>query len=141
MCVLPITVVALATTPWIVRHLNVTESFDRIVLPGLCQGDWTVSPPCRSSVGPKDLRGLPDYFDAKSGPPADYGKFDITILAEINHAPQLTLDDILTKARKASTDGADIIDLGCNPVATWETHRCHSVRRSATPACASPSIR
>src|SRR4051812_10737032 len=37
--VLPITVAALATTPWIVRHLSVPTGVSRIVLPGLCQGD------------------------------------------------------------------------------------------------------
>ncbi len=118
--VLPITVAALATTPWIVRHLNVAETFDRIVLPGLCQGELNVFAALPVERGPKDLSGLPDYFDAKNTPPADYGKFDISILAEINHAPQLSLDDILRKARKASADGADIIDLGCNPGGTWE---------------------
>jgi dihydropteroate synthase-like protein len=118
--VLPITVAALATTPWIVRHLSVVETFDRVVLPGLCQGELDVFAPLPVERGPKDLRGLPDYFDARSTPPTDYGKFDISILAEINHAPQLTLDDILAMARKASADGADIIDLGCDPGSTWE---------------------
>src|SRR5262245_66675235 len=37
--VLPITVVALATTPWIARHLAVPGGIDRVVLPGLCLGE------------------------------------------------------------------------------------------------------
>src|SRR5207245_7518167 len=37
--VLPITVVALATTPWIARHLILSRSYDRIVIPGVCQGE------------------------------------------------------------------------------------------------------
>jgi len=71
--------------------------------------------------GPKDLRDLPDYFNSKNTPPADYGKYDIAILAEINHAPQLPLDEIIAQARKAHEDGADIIDLGCDPGTTWAT--------------------
>ena len=37
--VLPITVAALAATPWIARHLSVPDGVDRVVLPGLCAGD------------------------------------------------------------------------------------------------------
>ncbi len=37
--VLPITVVALATTPWIARHYSPPAGLDRAVLPGLCAGD------------------------------------------------------------------------------------------------------
>ena len=37
--VLPITVAALATTPWIARHLHVPRRLDRVILPGLCRGD------------------------------------------------------------------------------------------------------
>src|SRR6266852_2480303 len=37
--VLPITVAALATTPWVAKHLTVPENIDRILLPGLCAGD------------------------------------------------------------------------------------------------------
>ena len=37
--VLPITVAALATTGWIARHLQVPAGVERVILPGLCQGD------------------------------------------------------------------------------------------------------
>ena len=37
--VLPITVAALATTPWIATHFTPERNFDRIILPGLCNGD------------------------------------------------------------------------------------------------------
>src|SRR5436190_21299268 len=37
--VLPITVVSLATTPWIARHLSVPAGVERVILPGLCAGD------------------------------------------------------------------------------------------------------
>src|SRR5689334_20262207 len=115
--VLPISVVALATTPWIARHLAVPNGIDRVILPGLCNGALEpVSSSSGSAVerGPDDLRDLPDYFRA----PAtllDYGAYDIEIIAEINHAPRLNLDDILMQARKFAADGADVIDLGCDP--------------------------
>src|SRR6202011_5216223 len=89
--VLPITVAALAATPWVARHLCVPGDVDRVVLPGLCAGDLgpvqalTAAPVER---GPKDLRDLPDFFRAPKAA-ADYGAYDIAILAEINHAPRL----------------------------------------------------
>src|SRR5207249_3273404 len=64
-------------------------------------------------------RDLPDYFGARDESAADYGAYDIEILAEINHAPRMTLDEIVAKARKAHADGADLIDLGCDPGSRW----------------------
>src|SRR5207245_1523105 len=40
--VLPITVAALATTPWIARHLSIPEGIARVLLPGLCAGTLDV---------------------------------------------------------------------------------------------------
>lgn len=119
--ILPITVVALATTPWIARHLTAVEGYDRIVLPGLCQGELAVFGNLPVERGPADLRELPEYFGSKNMPSAPYGAHDIAILAEINHAPRLRLDELLTKARQAHADGADVIDLGCDPGTTWNT--------------------
>jgi dihydropteroate synthase-like protein len=122
--VLPITVVALATIPWVATHLHIPPGVDRIVLPGLCLGELSSLANLVGSVpierGPKDLRDLPEYLGSAKAPRADYGKYDIAILAEINHAPRLTLAQILTKACQARTDGADVIDLGCDPDMTWE---------------------
>jgi dihydropteroate synthase-like protein len=120
--VLPITVVALATTPWIARHLEATAGIDRVILPGLCRGDLE---PVRTAVGievergPADLRDLPEHFRAGRQPLQDYGAYDIAILAEINHAPQLGLPDLLAQARELRGAGADLIDVGCDPGATW----------------------
>src|SRR5262245_6373118 len=63
--VLPITVAALATTPWIARHLGVAPGIDRILLPGSCAGE--LEPLARQfgvpvERGPKDLRDLPEFF-------------------------------------------------------------------------------
>src|SRR5438046_225574 len=66
--VLPISVIALATVSWIIRHLIVPSGIDRIILPGLCSGDLD---PLRKKAGvnveqgPKDLRDLPSHFGEK----------------------------------------------------------------------------
>jgi dihydropteroate synthase len=120
--VLPITVVALATTPWIARHLAAPAGVDRVILPGLCNGDLEpVAAAVSTAVerGPADLRDLPDFFRAAPAARADYGAYDIEILAEINHAPRLPLEAIVQQARKYAADGADVIDLGCDPGSTW----------------------
>jgi dihydropteroate synthase-like protein len=121
--VLPISVVALAPTEWIARHLMPPSGVDRVVLPGLCSGDLAVLgaawPGVEIQRGPKDLLDLPDFFGMPHTRPDGYGDHDIEILAEINHAPRLPLADILTKARQAKADGADVIDLGCDPGGPW----------------------
>ena len=68
--VLPITVAALATTPWIARHYTPPPGVDRIVLPGLCNGELNVLRQAWGEIaiekGPADLRDLPDYFGAEA---------------------------------------------------------------------------
>jgi dihydropteroate synthase-like protein len=119
--VLPITVVALATTPWIARHLTVPSGIDRVILPGLCLGDLepvrTLAP--RVERGPADLRDLPEFFGAAAEARSGYGAYDIAILAEINHASRLKREDILRQAQALHADGADLIDVGCDPGSTW----------------------
>jgi dihydropteroate synthase len=120
--VLPITVAALAATPWIARHLHVPEGMSRILLPGLSAGDLapvqslTAAPVER---GPKDLRDLPDFFNASKPSDTGYGAYDIAIIAEINHAPRLTRAELLAQARALRADGADLIDVGCDPGDAW----------------------
>lgn len=121
--VLPITVAALMTTNWVSRHLPpLPPNLDRVILPGFCRGEVeevaraTGAPTVR---GPIDLRDLPEFFGKKSGPPPGYGMFDIAILAEVNHAPQKSLDAILAEARRYRDSGADLIDLGCDPGSAW----------------------
>ncbi|MFO0841931.1 MAG: DUF6513 domain-containing protein [Gemmataceae bacterium] len=120
--VLPITVVALATTPWIARHLSVPAGVDRVVLPGLCRGDLAAMAAATAAPverGPADLRDLPDYLIGKATTRGDYGAHDIAILAEINHAPQLACQELLRQARSLRDEGADVIDVGCDPGSTW----------------------
>ncbi len=120
--VLPITVAALMTPRWIARHLSVPRGVTRVMIPGYCDGDLG---PLAEKVllpverGPRDLRLLPEYFGQKSDR-SDYGEYDIEILAEINHAPRLSLSQILRRARRYADEGADVIDLGCQPRQTWQ---------------------
>jgi dihydropteroate synthase-like protein len=120
--VLPITVVALATTPWIARHWTLPPGIDRVILPGLCAGELA---PLEQQAGvpvvrgPGDLRDLPGFFGAKVPRGDDYGTWDIAILAEINSAPRLPLAELLARAHALRQEGADLIDLGCDPGSTW----------------------
>jgi dihydropteroate synthase len=120
--VLPITVVALATTSWIARHLTIPTGVERVILPGLCPGDLEAVR-ARAGLpverGPADLCDLPDFFRAARAPRADYGAHDIAILAEINHAHRLSRDELLSQARALHADGADLIDVGCDPGSAW----------------------
>jgi dihydropteroate synthase len=120
--VLPITVAALATTPWIARHLAVPAGVQRVILPGLCQGDVAevrTAAGVPVERGPADLRDLPDFFRVASAESAGYGAFDIEILAEINHAPRLKRAEIVAQARRYRDSGADVVDVGCDPGSTW----------------------
>lgn len=115
--VLKITVAALMTTPWIARFLRVPPGTDLILIPGLCEGDTAVIAD-RFGVpvekGPKDLREIPVHF-GRAATEARYGAYDIEILAEINNAPRLSLEEVLRAADSFRQSGADIIDLGCTP--------------------------
>ena len=118
--VLGITVAALMTTEWVARRLHVPPGSNRLILPGYCLGDLAcVKQAAGVTVerGPKDLRGLPRWFGQQ--PIHDYGAYDIEILAEINHAPRLEMADILRQAKELAAQGADLIDVGCDPGDTW----------------------
>ena len=69
-------------------------------------------------IGPKDLRRLPEFFGRKSDDHT-YGKWDIEIIAEINHAPRLDQKTALAMAQKMRDDGATMIDVGCEPNSCW----------------------
>ncbi len=119
--VLPITVAALMTPEWIARHVSPAPMATRVLLPGYCGGDLDVveqaaGVPVR--LGPRDLRRLPDFFGRRP-PPDDYGRYDMEIIAEINHCPRMRLDRIRVLARQLADDGADVIDVGCDPSGPW----------------------
>jgi dihydropteroate synthase-like protein len=119
--VLGITVAALMTTDWIAPRMRVPPGTSRVLLPGYCQGELAVVERAAGvpvERGPRDLRRLPEFFGQESVA-SDYGAFDIEILAEINHAPRLSQSDILAQAKKLKADGADVIDVGCEPGQPW----------------------
>lgn len=135
--VLPITVVALASTEWIARHLHTPPGVQKIVLPGLCVGELSALTAATGLLverGPEDLRDLPDYFGYGGGPPADYGRYDIAILAEINHAPRLDRQQLLAEAVALREAGADLIDVGCDPGPAWSDVG-DAVKACATRGC------
>ena len=120
--VLPITVAALMTPEWIARNITPDEQATLVILPGYCSGD--VQPVAAATglpieIGPRDLRRLPEHFGLERSTPQDFGTHDIEIIAEINHAPQLSESDILQTAHSLRQAGADVIDIGCDPGGTW----------------------
>jgi dihydropteroate synthase-like protein len=121
--VLPITVAALMTPAWIAKKLKVPNGIDRVIVPGYCQKDLSpliATLPCPVEAGPRDLRKLRQHFGLDYQPPHNYGESTIEIIAEINHAPRLTLPEIITTAKQLASDGADIVDVGCDPGSTWQ---------------------
>ena len=119
--VLPITVAALMSPEWIAKHIQAPAWATRVLIPGYCSGDLrpleaAVALPIE--VGPRDLRQLPIYF-SREPIPLRYGECDLQILAEINHCPQLSWDEIQQQAAALRHAGADIIDIGCEPGRPW----------------------
>ena len=120
--VLNVSVAALLTTAIIARRLTVDSVIDRAILPGWCQGELE---PLRRQFGipfergPKNIHDLPQFFGRQGRNPVDLSRFDIEILAEINHVPRLTEAEIFQIAEKYRADGADVIDLGCEPGVEW----------------------
>lgn len=120
--VLGISVAALMHAEWVRRKLEVPPNVDRVILPGWCQGDiadlgrgWGKP----AVLGPKDLQDLPEFFGRQDKPPPDLSRYQIEILAEINHAPRLSEAEVLRQAESFRASGADVIDLGCIPGESW----------------------
>ena len=114
---LGVSVAALMTPELIMRRLADKGDADKIMLPGLCRGDLS---PLEAKYGvpvergPEDLKDLPRYF-GQDGRKSDLSRYDVRIFAEIVDAPQLSLEDILSRAALYKKQGADVIDLGCLP--------------------------
>lgn len=120
--VLPITVAALMSPAWLAKHLVVPQHCDRIIIPGYCDGNLQpIEIVCGLpvEVGPRNLRDLPEWFGG-TATPVSLEKFTIEIIAEINNAPRLDVDDIIQTAIRLRSDGADVIDIGCLPGMIWK---------------------
>ncbi|MCG8649396.1 MAG: DUF6513 domain-containing protein, partial [Pirellulales bacterium] len=120
--VMPITVAALMTPRWLRRHLEVPAPATHVIVPGYClSGVEELAETLKIPVicGPKDCRFLPELF-GQSAVDDDFGQYDIAIIAEINHAPRLTLTELIDQAKELQQAGADVIDFGCDPAIRFD---------------------
>ncbi len=120
--VLPISVAALMTPQWLEPRIHVPPATTRVVIPGYCQGDLRGLAEKAGTIverGPRDLRQLPEYLGADGARGPDVSAHSIEILAEINHAPRLTRGAIVQQAQELVAQGADVIDVGCEPGDPW----------------------
>ena len=112
-----VSVAALMTPDLIARRLKSAGNANKMILPGLCQGDLSqlhrqYGIPVER--GPEDLKDLPQYF-GQIGIAPDLSNYSCQIFAEIVDAPDLSVDEIIAKAIKYKAQGANVIDLGCLP--------------------------
>ncbi len=129
--VLGISVAALMHVDWVRRKLEIPTGIHRVILPGWCGGDLSalaVQFGVPFELGPKDLFDLPEFFGRAGRAMPALDEYQIEILAEINHAPRLTEEELIRQADSYRKSGADLIDLGCVPGESWTTI-AGSVRR------------
>ncbi|MCU0959724.1 MAG: DUF6513 domain-containing protein [Pirellulaceae bacterium] len=120
--VLPISVAALMSTDWVARHLHVPPGTTRVLIPGYCNGELeSLAAAAGTPVerGPRDLRQLPAHFGRPQAASRDLSAYNIQILAEINHAPRWDREELVREARRLIAQGADLIDVGCEPGEPW----------------------
>ena len=120
--VLGITVAALMHVDWVRKNLRIEGVYDRVILPGWCQGELSLLSEhfgVPFERGPKDLFDLPEYLGHGPKQPVDLTRYDIEIIAEINHAPSMSDTAILAAAKSYRDAGADVIDVGCIPGESW----------------------
>ena len=134
---LTIQVAALMTADWLTRKLTRAgiadaardagidpASVSRVILPGYCRGELAALAEALGLAverGPVNVHDLPEHFGRRRERHSAYiaagaAGYDIEIIAEINHAPRLTMAQILAMAQAYRADGADVIDLGCDPL-------------------------
>jgi dihydropteroate synthase-like protein len=112
-----VSVAALITPEMITRRLKSTGDANKMILPGLCQGDLSQlhrQYGIPAERGPEDLKDLPQYF-GQQGIAPDLSQYSVQIFAEIVDAPDLSVDAIVKKAERFKAQGANVIDLGCLP--------------------------
>ena len=112
-----VSVAALMTPDLIARRLKSAGDSNKMILPGLCQGDLSAlhrQYGIPVERGPEDLKDLPQYF-GQIGIAPDLSNYSCQIFAEIVDAPDLSVDAIVAKANQFKAQGANVIDLGCLP--------------------------
>ena len=110
-------VAGLMTADMIGRRLTDTFGADRILVPGRCRGDLealSVKLGLPIARGPEELKDLPQYF-GKAAQAFDLSRYSVKIFAEIVDAPNISVDEVLKRARYYRKNGADVIDIGCLP--------------------------
>ncbi|TWU07941.1 DUF6513 domain-containing protein [Stieleria varia] len=120
--VMPITVAALMTPRWLSGRLQPPAETTHVIVPGFCEsGIEELSARLKPLlvVGPRDCREMSELFGGQTEPPA-LDRYNIQIIAEINHAPRFSFDQILAQALQLRDDGADMIDIGCDPSKRFE---------------------
>jgi dihydropteroate synthase-like protein len=119
---LGISVAALMHCDWVARKLDFSGRFDRVILPGWCQGDLQLLSDRFGTPferGPKHVFDLPMYFGSDVRVSPDLSQYDIEIIAEINHAPQMNDRELVAAAESFRDSGADVIDMGCIAGESW----------------------
>lgn len=114
---LGIKVAALMTEAIVEKRLQRPLAADRVIVPGRSRMNldrlsefYGVS----FERGPDELVDLPQHF-GKGGKPPDFSKHDLRIFAEIVEAPGLSTSDLVARAATYAKQGADVIDIGCQP--------------------------
>lgn len=119
--VMPITVAALMTPRWLRRHLDVPDEATHVIVPGYCDNglqELAESLGIPVIPGPKDCRAMPELFGPST--PGDANEdatsaYDIEIIAEVNHVPRKSVEEVISISRQMMEAGADRIDIGCDP--------------------------
>jgi dihydropteroate synthase-like protein len=112
-----VSVAALMTPDLIARRVKQTGDADKVIVPGLCQGDLTkleAQYGIPVERGPEDLKDLPQYF-GHAGVEPDLSRYSVQIFSEIVDAPYLSVEGVIKKAEQFRQQGANVIDLGCLP--------------------------
>ena len=107
---------------------------DRVILPGHCRGDLVRGREKAGTpveLGPEDLRDLPALLRPGRRPARGLRRASTSRSSPRSTTPRGSRsDEILAKADRFAAEGADRIDLGCDPGGPWAGRR----RRGRGPA-------